>query len=171
MKAISLQFCILALLCLPVLADQASKEAKVEELFKLMRLERALNQTMEIVMGQMKASAMQRLLGLNMPGELQQEVELLQREMGTVLDRHMGWNAIKADYLQIYGEAFSEEELDAILAFYRTPAGQALVERQPQMMERSAVVVQRKMEQATPEVQAMLAAWMEKMKARTPPRQ
>ncbi len=34
----------------------------------------------------------------------------------------------------IYAEVFTEEELDAMLAFYTSPAGQSMIKKMPQMM-------------------------------------
>ncbi|MCW5963812.1 MAG: DUF2059 domain-containing protein [Bryobacterales bacterium] len=169
-KTIGLVLGIFWLVCVPAWADEATKLAKTEELFKLMRMDQMLSQMMDVVMKQTQASTMQRLMGVNLPEHLTAEVEQFQREVGAALDRHIGWDALKEEYGKLYAGAFSEEEIDAIVAFYRSPAGQALVAKQPQLMEESSVIVQRKMEQAAPEVQALMAAWTEKLKAKMAPR-
>lgn len=168
-KTIWLSLGVFLLVCIPARADEAGKLAKTEELFKLMRMDQMLSQMMDVVMKQTQASTMQRLMGMNLPAHLTAEVEQFQREVGAVLERHIGWDALKAEYGKLYAGAFSEEEIDAIVAFYRSPAGQAMVARQPQLMEQSSVIVQAKMEQAAPEVQVLMAAWMEKLKAMMAP--
>lgn len=160
---------VFLLVCIPACADEAAKLAKTEELFKLMRMDQTLSQMMDMVMKQTQASTMQQLMGMNLPEHLTAEVEQLQRDVGTVLERYMGWDALKAEYGKLYAGAFSEVELDAIVAFYRSPAGQAMVARQPRLIEESSVIVQGKMAQAAPEVQALMAAWREKLKAKMAP--
>ena len=161
----------LALLCSPSLAAAQGKQAQVEELFQLMRMEQTYAKMMDTVMKQTKSSVMQQVLGRQVPPGLEADIEQLQNEVGDILMRYMGWNALKSDYVRLYAEAFSEQELTAILAFYRTPAGQALIERQPLLMDRSSEVVQRKMVEAGPAVQAKMAEWAERIRARQAPRQ
>ncbi len=42
----------------------------------------------------------------------------------------------------VYVEAFTEQELRDLLAFYRTPLGQRLIERQPMILTRSSQIGQ-----------------------------
>ena len=39
-------------------------------------------------------------------------------------DKHIGWHALKEDIVQMYMQAFTEQELETINAFYITPARQ-----------------------------------------------
>lgn len=63
---------------------------------------------------------------------------------------------------QVYAEMFTAEELQAINAFYRTPAGARLVELMPELTRRSGLVGQRVatrvMITINPKVQAIMTA-------------
>lgn len=57
----------------------------------------------------------------------------------------MTWEKMRPIYVSLYAETFSPEELQGLIAFYKTPVGQKWIERQPQLqtaiMEKSQVVV------------------------------
>ncbi|MBT6274762.1 MAG: DUF2059 domain-containing protein [Chromatiales bacterium] len=42
--------------------------------------------------------------------------------------KHMGWEATRADIVQSYYKIFTEEDLRSLLAFYRSPVGQKVIE-------------------------------------------
>lgn len=161
---------LVALLVLAVPASAETKLAKAEELFKLMRMEQTFTQMMDVIMQQTKSSVMTQLTGTRVPPELQADVDQLQADVYALLLKYMGWEQLKGEYAAMYAEAFTDEELDAILVFYRGPGGQAFVTKQPVLMQRSSEVVQRKLAEASPAVQAKLAEWTQKMKAKLPPR-
>ena len=43
----------------------------------------------------------------------------------------LGWESLKPEYVRIYRESFTEEELKDLTAFYQTPTGRMLIEKQP----------------------------------------
>jgi hypothetical protein len=161
---------LVALLVVTTAVSAQTKVAKVEELFTLMRMEQTFSQLMDVIMEQTKSSVMSQLTGTRVPPEMQADVDQLQADVYQLLLKYMGWNQLKGEFTAMYAEAFTDEELDAILAFYRGPGGQAFVVKQPQLMQRSSEVSQRKMMEASPALQAVLAEWTQKMKAKTPPR-
>jgi len=57
-------------------------------------------------------------------------------------------------YIQIYQETFTQEEIDGLIAFYKSPAGVAFVDKMPVVMQRSMSIMQ-----------SRIAPMMEKMKA------
>jgi uncharacterized protein len=111
-------------------ADTASHRAAVEQLFTLTRLQEKIDESVLTV------TALQ----------LQQNPELApHREAITAfLEEHIGWNAMHEDLVQMYLQAFSEQELDTINAFYSTPAGQKIITTVPQLVQqRNQLAMQR----------------------------
>lgn len=45
----------------------------------------------------------------------------------------MTWDKMKPMYVSIYAETFTPEELQGLIAFYKTPVGQKWIEKQPQL--------------------------------------
>ena len=111
-------------------ADTASHRAAVERLFSLTRLQQKIDESVQTV------AALQ----------LQQNPELARRRdaITAFLEQHIGWNAMHDDLVQMYLQAFSEQELETINAFYSSPAGQKIITTLPQLVQqRNRLAMQR----------------------------
>lgn len=147
----------------PLCADDASRAAKVEEFFRLTNLENTYTQMIELVRRQTGAQFIQQLTGVQLPPSYQADLEAFQADVFALMDSEMGWERMKAEYIRLYTEAYTEEELDAIVAFYRTPAGQSMVAKTPSLMEKSSALSQAKMALIAPKVQERMQAFARKM--------
>ena len=56
----------------------------------------------------------------------------------------------------LYSDAYSEKEVDGILAFYRSPAGRAMLAKTPELTEGSIAISKQRMEELSPKIQAPL---------------
>ena len=72
------------------------------------------------------------------------------------LARHMSWEALEGDFVRIYTKAFTQREIEDLLAFYETPTGKKTVVLLPELMKQGAEVGQRRVREHLPELQAML---------------
>jgi hypothetical protein len=63
----------------------------------------------------------------------------------------------ETEMVNLYAEAFSDSEMDELLAFYRSPLGQKALARMPELMRRGAEVGSRIAKQHTPELEEMIA--------------
>ena len=73
---------------------------------------------------------------------------------------------------QAYREMFSQEEIDGLIAFYRTPVGQSLVSKQPELMKRTMTIMQQCLAPMMQRIQKMSEATaleLQKAKAENPP--
>jgi hypothetical protein len=48
-------------------------------------------------------------------------------------------------FVEVYQSAMTQEEVDGIVAFYRTPAGKAMVEKMPALMSASGQRMQQQL--------------------------
>ncbi|TJZ73208.1 DUF2059 domain-containing protein [Chitiniphilus eburneus] len=53
---------------------------------------------------------------------------------------HLG--PLKPDYIKLYRDTFTQEEIDGLIAFYKTPAGQALVDKMPLVLQNISGILQ-----------------------------
>jgi hypothetical protein len=65
--------------------------------------------------------------------------------MAAILKEELSWDKVKDQYVQAYREMFSQEEIDGLIAFYQTPAGQSLVSKQPELAKRTMAILQQRM--------------------------
>ncbi|MGE0354654.1 MAG: DUF2059 domain-containing protein [Gemmatimonadales bacterium] len=70
--------------------------------------------------------------------------------------RYLSWDALGSNLVSLYAETFTEDELRALTAFYRTPVGQKLIEVQPELMRKGSEMGQNAVMSHMGELQEML---------------
>lgn len=78
-----------------------------------------------------------------------------QREMQQLFRSEMSWSQLEEPIIAVYAQVFSEDEMQSILDFYQSPAGQKLVKRQPELVQQSMQMMQTLMQGMMPKIQAM----------------
>jgi hypothetical protein len=136
--------------------DEASKTAKVEEFFRLTKMDELLRQSLTIATDQVKSGIMRQLMGGKASPEMEKQMNAFQDKVAVVVSNALSWERLKPAYLKLYADAFSEEELEGILAFYKSPAGKAMVAKTPSLMQKATVVAQEKMTEAQPELRKLI---------------
>ena len=149
---------IFLLLCIPLAtrAEDAAKLAKVEEYFKLAQMERLSAQTMSLAAKQINSSMMGSMMGVTFTPEQQKQFDAVQAQVTQLLQKSMGWDALEPEYAKVYAGAFTDQELDDMITFYRSPSGQAMVEKMPGLMQPANTIVQAHMSAVMPELQQIL---------------
>ena len=111
-------------------ADEKGHVEQVEILFKLTRMKEKIDESVE--------SVAQLQLRQN-PAMAAKKDQLM-----AFLEKHIGWNAVKADLYTMYMQSFTEAELKTINDFYITPTGQKVIVIVPQLVqERNRLAMQR----------------------------
>jgi hypothetical protein len=75
---------------------------------------------------------------------------------------------MKPEYVRLYDEVYSDEEITGILAFYKSAAGQALIRKMPLLMTKSMEISQRHLSGLMPEIQRITKEAAEKSKSGEP---
>jgi len=144
---------VFALLLAPVaLADPASKAAKIDQLFVAMNVEAQQKQVMaqmqQMVMAQVKAQ-------IPSAGD-QAKAEELQKKMFALIADETSWQKIKPVMAKAYSDTYTEPEIDGILAFYKSPAGKAMVDKQPALMGKVMTGMQAQMSTIMTDIQNLM---------------
>jgi len=126
-------------------ADEKGHLEQVEILFKLTRMEQKIDDSVE--------SVAQLQLRQNPTLEASQREQLM-----AFLERHIGWNAVKADLYEMYMQTFTEEELKTINDFYITTTGQKVIVIVPQLVQERNRLAMQRLQQNIGELQAIMSA-------------
>jgi len=135
-----------------VRADEAGRIAKAEEFFKVSHTEEMLQQTMAMAMNQIKSGALQQMMDVKPTPEQTKSMDEFQDKLGVILANTLSWEKLKPIFVKVYADAFTEGELDGIIAFYKTPVGQALIAKTPAIMAKTIEITQQQMAAAMPEI-------------------
>jgi hypothetical protein len=96
-------------------------------------------------------------------GEMTPEIRAVLREF---MDEHFRYEDMEPDFVRMYADAFTEEEIRGLVAFYRTPLGQRMVQTLPEITAASQRIVMERLQSAMPE---LMQAMMEAMTAEAEP--
>jgi hypothetical protein len=56
----------------------------------------------------------------------------------------------------LYADTYTEQEMDGIIAFYKSPAGEAMLAKTPAIMAKANELVQQQMATVMPEIQKLI---------------
>ena len=126
-------------------ADDTTKKAKVEALFIAMHMDRMMSQLSNAVMQQVKQMT-QSMPGMDKLTEQQKAlISSYQDKMIAITNEDLGWKALEPEYVTLYCQTYSEDEIDGILTFYKSPAGQAMLDKTPELTTGGMKIAQEKM--------------------------
>ena len=140
----------------PLRAGEATKSAKAEELLQLTQGD----QMMKMMEPMMKGMVTQ--MDKDMSAEQRTKLGEMQGKMMALVAVRL--NQAKPALVKVYTDTYTEEELDGILAFYKSPVGKALLQKMPEVMQRSMPVMMQMMGDLQPELKTMMEGIKEKSK-------
>jgi hypothetical protein len=156
-RTLALTSLFLTLAVSTAFADDASKAAKVEEFFKLAQLDDVLRQALGQVRAQMQSGISQQILGEKpLSPEEKKQVEDFQNKLNDLIADALSWENLKPGYVKIYVDAFTEEQIDGIVAFYKSPPGQAMVAKTSTLLTKGTALAQEKIVAAQPAIQKLV---------------
>lgn len=133
------------------MAAPASEES-IKQLIAVTHAEKLVDNLLLQYDSIMKSVVQQTLNGKTPNAKQQQAIERLKNKLGALLQANMGWKKLEPLYLRLYQETFTEEEITGMLSFYSTPAGQALINKMPVLMQKSMQELPRMVTELMPEM-------------------
>ena len=147
-----LAFAVLLIAC-SAHAAPASEESidKLLAITKTEALMESMYGSMEQVMRKSLAQAMQ---GKPVSEEQQRFLDGVPVRFVAVMKEELAWAKLKPQFVQLYRDTFEQEEIDGLIAFYGSPAGQALIHKMPVVMQKSMAMMQSMMQSISPKMMA-----------------
>jgi hypothetical protein len=139
---------VVATLALATLASGARAQASAESVERLMEVMKVQNQveTMHAQTIPAMQNAMRQALRQQIgSAEAERMFDAMAPRIGSLLREEMSWARLKPDFAVIYAEGFSQQEIDGLIAFYQGPIGKALIDKLPQLTQRSIQLMQQRM--------------------------
>jgi uncharacterized protein len=118
-------------------------DQSVEVLFELLEMDK--------LMGQVRNNTLDAMVKQN---PLMIEFRLILDEF---LDKHVGWESVKPEFIALYMEAFTKREIDALIDFYNTKVGKKAIATLPGLTKKGMQIGAQKVEGNIAELQQMIA--------------
>lgn len=142
------------LLTLPVFAqaDEASKTAKLNELVQM------TNINMDAMADSMYSQLNMMLKNMAKEMDVQPSEQAIlndySHQMVAMVKDELSWDKMEPLIVDVYSRNFSEQEIDDMLAFYKTETGQSMLKKMPIVMQESMLASQHVIQNLLPKVQA-----------------
>lgn len=146
LRPTGLALILFAALAAAAAADEASHRAAVEKLFTLTDMQGKIDESVDNVLA----------LQLAQSPPLR-EHETVVREF---LERNIGWQSLEEPLIDMYMQEFTEQELDAMNAFYGTPTGRKVIERLPVLVQMRNQLASRRLQENIGELRQEIEARM-----------
>jgi uncharacterized protein len=114
--------------------DPAS-DAAIEEYLKVSNAEQLVANMKQQMGGFIKNAMQQATQGKALTAQRQAIVDHMAEQMSDLMAETMNWDTLKPMYMRVYHESFTQSEIDGIIRFYKTPAGKALINKMPVVMQ------------------------------------
>jgi hypothetical protein len=133
-----------------------ASQASVEKTLDLMHAE----QSVQAIWGPVEANMRQTIARShgNTPATPEQQANedrMIKRAMD-VMHQEMNWQKMKPQYVKLYEDTFSQEEIDGLNAFYTSKAGQAYLAKMPLLMQHSMQLMQVQMQTLMPRMMQIM---------------
>lgn len=166
---------LLAIILVVLLAASpvlAADPQRAERMIEVLRIQQTMAQMRNTVV----ANASKNILDECKRDQISDEqcrtnAATLMQPIERAMDEAMNWDAIKDDFIKIYASALSDREVDAAVAFYSSPEGQALLDKLPALTRAGSELGQKRMSDVMPRLQEELRAAAKTLKenAAAPP--
>ncbi|WP_412972158.1 DUF2059 domain-containing protein [Glaciecola sp. MF2-115] len=129
-----------------------TEKDKLDELLDIMKLD----ETMDLMFTQMRDMQTDMLKGQDMSAEESAVHKDYLAKLSDLFKAELSFEIMREEFKRIYRQNFTEQEIEEILAFYRSPAGQSVLRTMPVVMQESMQVAQRAAQNLMPKVQALV---------------
>lgn len=159
---------MLALVAPLALATPPS-EAQADRLLEILRARAMIEQMLSQMEAEQERAFDQQMADYPIDDEQRARLERIADKGNQAVKRALAWENLKPIYHEIYRSTFNAEETQALIDLYSSPAGQMILDRMPQLMQKSMSVVQQMLFPVIQEMQDALVHELPGMPGDAPP--
>jgi hypothetical protein len=156
----------ICLVSLAAFAETKPSDASLNELLTITESQKLIEGMWPQVEGMMNNAAKQALGNTSLNSEQQKVMQASNAKVAAVFKEEFGFEKLKPMMISIYRESFSQEEVDGMLKFYKSKAGQAVIKKMPVVMQSTMTNVQSQMSTVIPKIQKIQLDAIEEVKAK-----
>jgi len=157
-------FIVLALSSLASTAAPASDES-IRTLFRVMKAESMLDSVYASMEPAMRQAIAQSVEGQSLSEEQKRVMDRVPQRMSEVLRSELSWAKMEPIQLSFYRDTFEQSEIDGLIDFYKSPTGQAFVNKMPVVTQKAMSAMQTHMQQVMPRIKAAMDELLAELKA------
>ncbi|HKC15875.1 MAG TPA: DUF2059 domain-containing protein [Steroidobacteraceae bacterium] len=157
------------LACLALQTAQADEapvsDASLRELLEVTQAHKILDTVMGQVDTTIRNTTTQALAGKSLTPEQQTIFDDGRHQMVSVLNEALSWDIMEPLYMDTYRRSFTQSEMDGMLAFYKSPAGQAMIAKLPLVVQNIMQLTGERMQVITPKLEQIQQDMVQRLRA------
>jgi hypothetical protein len=157
-KLLFVIFIFLSLNPLYAMADEKADLA--EKIITLTKMNKILEQTKLQVL-QMQAQMIDRF---DIPEDKKDDALAFQRKLIEKTFEIMSFDTMHNEYVKLFTDVYTIEELKGMISFYESPIGQSMIEKQPLIIKKVMELSQERMRILIPELKKMIEEFENNLK-------
>ena len=135
-----IQCCLLLPICSA--ADTPPSDASIKQLLEVSHVRTLVDAMIGQMDGIMKNAMAQATQGQQPTPDVQKEIDQVESEVKAQMKNVLDWSKLEPMYIRIYQKSFNQQEIDGMIAFYKTPTGQAVLNKMPLVLQNTMTEVQ-----------------------------
>ncbi len=151
--------------CTNISVAAPASEASIKQLMEVTKARSLVDNIYSQVEGSMNSSLQRALQGKTPTPSEQKAINNMKQRMTTLIKEELDWNKLEPMYIRLYKESFTQVEVDGILEFYKTPAGQAVINKMPILMQKTMGEMQGMMGGLMPKLQKIQQEFAAELRA------
>jgi hypothetical protein len=145
--------------------DSPASEKSINELMTVSGAHAMLDKTMIQMETMMHEAMNQGTAGQPLNDEQKKIMSDMSSGMVNLLREQMSWDTLQPIMVDIYRKSLNQSDVDGMLKFYKSPAGQALIAKMPIIMQNMMTTMQERMKTMMPKVQQLVRETTERIQA------
>jgi hypothetical protein len=134
---------ILSVCCLTLhAADTVPSEASVQELLNLTQAQKLMDNMLPQMDSMMVNAMQQALRGQDVSPDAQKKLEKARADAMATMKEELSWTKLQPLYIRVYQKSLTQDEVNGMIAFYKSPPGQAVITKMPVIMQNTMTELQ-----------------------------
>ena len=155
---------ILLLSATAAMAAPASDNS-IRELLSVTQAKKIVDVMLKQVDAMMDNNVQRALQGKTPTPAEQKAIDKMKSKMTALFREELAWGKLEPVYLRLYRDTFTEKEVTGMLSFYKTPAGQAVIHKMPELMKKTMLEVRTMLSQDRPKMRKIQEDFLAEMRA------
>lgn len=158
---------ILTLSCTTAFAaDAPASEASIKEMLEVTGAKKLLDGMWPQIDAVMKTTMQQAMKGHPISAKDQETMDQMSAKIMASMKDELSWDKMEPLYIEVYEKSFTQSEIDGMLAFYKSPAGVAVIKKLPMVVQQTMVAMQQRMGPMMQRMQKTIAETAQQIEAK-----
>ena len=146
-------------------ADAPPSEASIRQLMDVMQAQKLVDGMTGQLNGMILKSAEQANEGRPLDAEEKKIVEQGVVRLAELIKQQLAWSQMEPMMIDVYRKSFSQKEVDDLITFYKSPSGQAVIQKMPMVMQQTVAQSQTRMQAMLPQIRQIDADMVKELQA------